>query len=253
MKKPFLLLLLTLACGLFTVIDLSHAQGTAFTYQGQLQSGGAPASGTFDFEFTLYATNTSGSIVAGPVTNLSTAVNNGLFLATVNFGSDVFTGSNYWLDIAVRTNGAVTFSELTPRQPVTPEPYAIFANTASNLSGTLSAAQLSGALPASVLTGNGANLTNVNATAVDGLNASNFWQTGGNNLVAGQVLGSTNNQPLTLIANGSPAVVITPYAAGPDIIVGAAQNTINGSSSPGSSILGGTGKFVSTGSSYSII
>ena len=253
MKKTFPSLALSLACGLFTVIDLAHAQGTAFTYQGQLQSGGAPANGTYDFEFTLYATNTNGASVAGPVTNLLTAVNSGLFLATVDFGAGVFTGSNYWLDIAVRTNGAVAFTELTARQPLTPAPYAIFANTASNLSGTLAAAQLTGALPASALTGNGSGLSGVNAASLNGLGASNFWQTSGNNLAVGQVLGSTNNQPLTLIANGLPAVVITPNAGGPDIILGAAQNTINGSSSPGSSILGGGGNYVSTGSPYSVI
>ena len=122
------------------------AQGTAFTYQGRLNDGGAPANGSYDVQFMLYDASAGGS-QAGPVlTNGATAVSNGLFTVTLDFGAGVFTGSNYWLDIAVRTNGAGTFTELSPRQELTPVPYAIFANTSSNLSGTVSAAQLSGTL-----------------------------------------------------------------------------------------------------------
>ena len=45
----------------------AHAQGTAFTYQGQLQSTGAPANGLFNLRFAIYnsPTNTAG-LVAGP-------------------------------------------------------------------------------------------------------------------------------------------------------------------------------------------
>ena len=44
------------------------AQGTAFTYQGQLQNNGNPAGGTYDFIFSLYSVNSGGSPVAGPLT-----------------------------------------------------------------------------------------------------------------------------------------------------------------------------------------
>jgi hypothetical protein len=40
------------------------AQGTAFTYQGQLQSGGALANGTYDLAMALYATNTGGNPIS---------------------------------------------------------------------------------------------------------------------------------------------------------------------------------------------
>ena len=70
----------------------------------------------------------------------------------------VFTGSNCWLDIGVRTNGFATgFTALTPRQPVLPTPYAIFATTASNLVGSLAATQLVGTLPSSQISGNYSN------------------------------------------------------------------------------------------------
>ena len=36
------------------------AQGTAFTYQGQLQNNGSPASGIYNLTFALFNTNTTG-------------------------------------------------------------------------------------------------------------------------------------------------------------------------------------------------
>jgi len=159
-----------------------HAQGTAFTYQGRLNNNGSLASGSYDVQFMLYGTNVAGIAIAGPVTNLAVAVSNGLFTTTLDFGTGVFTGMNCWLDLAVRTNGAVAFTELTPRQALTPTPYAIFANAASNLLGSVAAVQLTGTLPAMQLpgtvvtnletgvtlggafAGDGSELTNLNAS-----------------------------------------------------------------------------------------
>ena len=124
-----LLALLTLDSQLSTCF----AQGTAFTYQGQLQNNGSPASGSYDLTFSLFAINAGGVAVAGPVTNSAIAVTNGLFTAAIDFGAGVFTGGSNWLQIAVSTNGANTFSTLLPRQQLTPVPYAISANTAANL------------------------------------------------------------------------------------------------------------------------
>ena len=39
--------------GLLVSIQPALAQGTAFTYQGQLNSGGSPANGFYDFHFAL--------------------------------------------------------------------------------------------------------------------------------------------------------------------------------------------------------
>src|SRR5580692_2042470 len=92
-----LLALLTLNAQLST----AFAQGTAFTYQGQLQSSGSPAGGTYNLTFALFNTNTGGTAVAGPVTNNGVVVTNGLFTVLIDFGSNIFTGTNYWLQIAV--------------------------------------------------------------------------------------------------------------------------------------------------------
>src|SRR5215469_14605355 len=134
-------------------LSTAFAQGTAFTYQGRLNSGGAPANGSYDLQFSLYNVSTNGVIFAGPLTNSATGVSNGLFTVTLDFGPGVFTGPGYWLDISVRTNGGGTFTELAPRQALLPTPYAIMANSASNLLGTLPAAQLTGQIPAGQLNG----------------------------------------------------------------------------------------------------
>ncbi len=47
----------------------------------------------------------------------------------------------------MRTNGESSYTTLAPLQALLPTPYAMFANTASNLSGTLPAGQLAGAVP----------------------------------------------------------------------------------------------------------
>ncbi len=109
------------------------AQGTAFTYQGRLNAGGNPASGSYDLTFTLFNANTGGGAIGGPLTNLATAVSNGLFTTAIDFGPAVFTGSTDWLEIAVRTNGGNRFTALAPRQQVTPVPYAIKAGAAASL------------------------------------------------------------------------------------------------------------------------
>jgi hypothetical protein len=110
------------------------------TYQGLLNSNGSPATGTYDLMFQLFDSSSAGN-QAGP-TSTSSAVwinNQGQFTTTLNFGSNVFNGTQYWLQIGVRSNGAGAFTTLTPRQALTPTPYAIFAETAGNAAGSFGA------------------------------------------------------------------------------------------------------------------
>lgn len=158
------------------------AQGTAFTYQGRLSDDGVSADGSYDIQFALYRTNVTGSIVAGPVTNIATAVSNGFFTATIDFGNGVFNGINYWLEAAVRTNGGGAFFKLSPRQPLTAVPYASFATSASNLTGTLPVGQLGGTVPLQQLPPE--VLTN-NASAA--ILSGTFNATGGNTVTTNLV------------------------------------------------------------------
>jgi hypothetical protein len=83
----------------------ANAQATAFTYQGRLNDGASPATGTYDLQFTLYNNVTNG-LFFGTLTNSATGITNGLFTTTLDFGPGVFTGSNsgntmtvYWQNV----------------------------------------------------------------------------------------------------------------------------------------------------------
>ena len=93
----------------------------------------------------------------------------------IDFGPGVFTGATNWLEIGVETNGASSFTTLTPRQQLTPTPYAIFAESASNLLGMLPAVQLSGTvplaqLPNAVVTNNSPSVSLSNVTVNGNIN-----------------------------------------------------------------------------------
>lgn len=130
----------------------ARAQSTAFTYEGRLSRGGSAAvTGSYDVRFTLHDAATAGNQIGAPVTVSPVAVNNGQFTAAVDFGAAAFSGADRWLEIAVRPNGEGAFTPLAPRQPVTPAPTTLFARSAGSLSGSLSATQISGTLPAARL------------------------------------------------------------------------------------------------------
>ncbi len=162
-----------------------YAQGTAFTYQGRLTDGTNPANGLYDFQALLFTNATLGAPLVGvTAANPAVGVTNGIFTMTVQFSlipvfNNPFNGQALWLDLAVRTNGPGTYSTLTPRQKLTPTPYAIFASaagSASNYLGTIADSQLSANIPrvngpadfnvgitAAGFQGDGSQLTGLNA------------------------------------------------------------------------------------------
>lgn len=137
LKFPLLL------AGLLALAAPACLAGTAFTYQGNLTDARGPATGLFDLRFSLYDAATSGNVVAGPVTVASVGVTNGLFTVPLDFGA-VFNGADRWLQIGVRTNGAVLFTALTPRQWLTAAPWATYAPSAG--SAALAAGVATGAI-----------------------------------------------------------------------------------------------------------
>jgi hypothetical protein len=255
-----LLLLSALNPQLSTVL----AQGTAFTYQGRLNDGGTPAHGIYDLRFKLFEDSFGNTQAGSTVLTNGISVNSGLFTVTIDFGSGIFNGSNYWLEVSVRTNGAGGYTSLTPLQAVTPAPYAVFASTASNLSGTVSAAQLSGVVSSvnfsgtygnavtlsnagnsfsGSFAGDGANITNVNAAALNGLGAGNFWQTSGNsgaNPTNGAFIGTADSLPLEFKVNGTRVWRLEPLAnSAPNVLGGSTSNRIEQPGSQGNVIVGG--------------
>jgi len=106
------------------------AQSSAFTYQGELEQSGIPATGEFDFEFALFNDSLGSTQIAGPFTVEDVFVDGGLFQAEVDFGASVFEGNDTWLEIRVRPGSSSdAFIVMTPRQRVTPAPLALSART----------------------------------------------------------------------------------------------------------------------------
>src|SRR5512133_796366 len=122
------------------------AQGTAFTYAGRLANNGALANGSYDLQFALFDDAAAGNPVGSALTTNAVAVSNGLFTVTLDFGAGVFPGADRWLNLSVKTNGAASFTPLTPRQQITSPPYAI---RAGNFSGPVAASQITGTLASS--------------------------------------------------------------------------------------------------------
>lgn len=104
------------------------ALGTAFTYQGRLTDNDAPAGGTYDFEFKLYDALSDGTQVGSTVTQESVAVTEGVFTVQLDFGASAFGGDARYLEVGVRAGGSADpYTPLSPRQPLTAAPYALYA------------------------------------------------------------------------------------------------------------------------------
>ncbi len=108
--------------------------GTGFTYQGQLKQAGAPYTGVADFQFRAYDAAAGGAAVGPLVTQLNVAVDNGLFMVSLDFGANVFSGAPRWLAIAARVPAAGgAYVPIVPRQPVAPTPYSMLSGHAETV------------------------------------------------------------------------------------------------------------------------
>ena len=260
MRSHCVLIALALFSCFSSKLATGYAQGTAFTYQGRLSNGNSPANGSYDLTFALFNVSSGGSAVAGPVATNAVAVSNGLFAVGIDFGSGVFNGTAYWLEIGVRTNGAAGFTTLVPRQPLSPAPYAIFAEGA-NLGGTYGRA---------VNFNNGANIFDgsfygqfygstftggifTGAFVGSGSGLGDVWHTGGNlGTTAGlDFVGTTDYQPLELHVNGVRAFRLepTPTNGAVNVLGGSPNNFVAGGIVGGT--IGGGGALNYAGAAYS--
>ncbi len=179
----------TVSGGVVTAINLI-SPGSGYSSTPTVSIAAPPA----DVIYTTYWSNdgTSGG-GSQPMTNVTVAVTNGLFTLLLGntsqpnmtaipanlFAQQTSLQLQIWF-----SDGVNGFAMLNPLQNLTPVPYATFANTSSNLTGTLPVQQLNGTiplaqLPVSVVTntgtsitlsgtfsGNGAGLTSLNAGAI---------------------------------------------------------------------------------------
>ncbi len=215
-----------------------------------------------NISYTTYWSN-DGSSVNGsePATAVGVSVSNGLFTVLIGdpsqpnmlaispavFAAQPDLNLRIWFNDS--SNG---FAALSPVQNLTPAPYAIQAlnaNSASNLLGVVPTNALTGTYgnsvnlnnPGNSFAGNGAGLTNVNATALDGVSAVNFWQLGGNTVPATESIGTKNYQPFELWVNNGRSLRLEPGVSGygaPNVIGGSPTNFV-ASGVTGATISGG--------------
>lgn len=129
-----LVLSIVLVFGL-SLTGLAGPMGTAFTYQGRLTDGGNPASGPYDLLFNIFDIEIGGSQVGSAIILDNVSVTDGLFTVQLDFGSSAFAGSARGLEISVRPGDSTgAYTPLSPRQELTPTPYAIYAQNGGDLS-----------------------------------------------------------------------------------------------------------------------
>ena len=130
--KTMVKLILAVTTGLILTspqgLNAQQPVGPQFTYQGQLNDAGSPATGAYDLRFTLFQDD-SGIVQVGPVEEfLNFPIVDGQFSVELNFGFDAFEGDARWLQIEV--DGVA----LTPLQEITSTPYATFSINTRGLS-----------------------------------------------------------------------------------------------------------------------
>lgn len=107
----------SLALLLALVASVNAQNSTAVTYQGRLDENGQPKSGTVDLRFDAFSevdnTNGNGPINSLPVILDGVLLQAGTFTVQVDFGSDVFTGGEVFVEIGVREDAVGA-----PRRPV---------------------------------------------------------------------------------------------------------------------------------------
>jgi len=104
---------------------LAAAVGTAFTYQGQLSDAGTPANGEYDIQFQLFDAASGGSSIGPTILVDNVAVADGRFTVSLDFGQNPFGDGARWLQIGVRPGSGGSLVALSPRQELTPAPYAL--------------------------------------------------------------------------------------------------------------------------------
>ena len=169
----------SLLCLFIVLFAISNAasQTTMFNYQGNLNAGGLPANGTFDFEFAVYNSLTLGTQLGSTLTRSSVQVTNGVFSVSLDFGN-LFGGTgNRYLEIRVKPVLGGSYTTLTPRTQLTATPYSVRSIESD------SSATLAGSPPSFFQ-----NAANMNAGILpDGRLSNNIPRLGTNNSFAGGI------------------------------------------------------------------
>ena len=214
---------------LFGIAGTARPQGTTLSYQGRVVDNGTNFTGTGQFKFALvtstnqdYITywSNDGTSSAGsePAAAVSAPVTDGLFTVLLGdtklanmtaIDSALFLQPN--LQLRIWFNDGISGSAaLSPLQNLAAAPYAAFADTASNLNGTLPVSQLSGTVPNSQLANN-----SVTVNAGIGLSGGGLVALGGATTLnnAGVLLVTGNADITATTVNGAVTLGDTATAA----------------------------------------
>jgi hypothetical protein len=112
------------------------AISTEFSYQGRLTDSSVTGvvTGSYDFQFTLWDSETGGCQNGVAVTKSAVSVTGGVFSTQLDFGNE-FPGVDRWLEISVKKPADASYTTLSPRQKIGAVPYAIQAANVSTASG----------------------------------------------------------------------------------------------------------------------
>lgn len=112
---------------------------TAFTYQGELRSSGAVASGLHDMRFRLYDGASSPTQIGPTLCVDNVNITDGTFAVPLDFGAQFGSSASRFLEIEVRGDTGLScaslagFTLLAPRQQITSAPRATAATSAMML------------------------------------------------------------------------------------------------------------------------
>lgn len=241
---------------------LQAVLGTAFTYQGRLTQSGGPVNGTCDVEFRLFDDAAAGAQIGSTQTKTNVTVTNGVFTVALDFGANAFNGDARWLAISVRCPaGSGSYTALSPRQPLTPAPYALALPglrtqpnaTSPNLIGGFSGNSMTNGVVGSAIGGGGGNAFPNRVT--DDYSVVS----GGYNNQAGNNAGTTSDRSYATVGGG-----VSNTASGEGATIGGGGYNIandigttigggNGNNATGSfaTVGGGTGN--DAGGAYTVI
>ncbi len=117
-------LLLIVLCGVLALA--LPAAGQTYTYQGRLLINNQPANGQFEIVASVFATSIGG-VPIGPASGSLANVTDGLFTISLPGNAATFSGGDRWLELRVREGTSGPLTLLSPRQRITPTPYAVRA------------------------------------------------------------------------------------------------------------------------------
>jgi len=202
---------------LFFIATRALAQtplGPGFTYQGDIQQGGTAVDGTVHLRFSLWDGAENGNQIGLGQVIPDIPVLEGIFTVILNasdeFGSEAFNGEARWLQIEVCADpDCQSPTTLSPRQPLTPAPYAKIAGPWS-VSGN-------DVFFNSGKVGIGTPQPEQNLTVRTNSGEYGIGQTDGTHIVSTYVsdtggwFGTVSNHPLSFYtANGGSSLTITP-------------------------------------------